>query len=130
MRCAIARSNSSERETLIIITRLGLAGESGLGKSTLVNTLFNHKLYPKKEVPAPHMERPKTVAIESISAGECMRGEEDDEQYADAISPAQTSRRTASVSSSPSSTRLVSPTLSTTMRGECARATQGDVEHH
>ncbi|PWN24359.1 putative cell division control protein CDC3 [Jaminaea rosea] len=45
-----------------------VVGESGLGKSTLVNTLFNHKLYPKKEVPAPHMERPKTVAIESISA--------------------------------------------------------------
>ncbi|CAO1634902.1 unnamed protein product [Sympodiomycopsis kandeliae] len=45
-----------------------VVGESGLGKSTLVNTLFNHHLYPKKEVPPPTQERPKTVAIESISA--------------------------------------------------------------
>jgi septin 7 len=47
------------------------SGESGLGKSTLINTLFNTRLYPKKEVPPPHQERPKTVAIESISAGKC-----------------------------------------------------------
>lgn len=46
-----------------------LAGESGLGKSTLINTLFNTKLYPTKEVPPPSADRPKTVAIESISAG-------------------------------------------------------------
>ncbi|CAD6901040.1 unnamed protein product [Tilletia controversa] len=45
-----------------------VVGESGLGKSTLVNTLFNTTLYPRKEVPPPHQERPKTVAIESISA--------------------------------------------------------------
>lgn len=45
-------------------------GESGLGKSTLINTLFNHRMYPKKEVPAPEEERPQTVAIESMSAGE------------------------------------------------------------
>ncbi|TDL28506.1 cell division control/GTP binding protein [Rickenella mellea] len=45
-----------------------VVGESGLGKSTLINTLFNTKLYPGKEVPAPSAERPKTVAIESISA--------------------------------------------------------------
>lgn len=44
-------------------------GESGLGKSTLVNTLFNTTLYPPKEVLPPSAERPKTVAIESISAG-------------------------------------------------------------
>ncbi|CEQ39177.1 SPOSA6832_00698, partial [Sporobolomyces salmonicolor] len=44
-------------------------GESGLGKSTLINTLFNTSLYAKKNVPAPHHERPKTVAIESITAG-------------------------------------------------------------
>ena len=46
-----------------------LKGESGLGKSTLVNTLFNTTLYPPKEVLPPQAERPKTVAIESISAG-------------------------------------------------------------
>lgn len=45
-----------------------VVGESGLGKSTLVNTLFNHALYPPKSVPPPHAERPSTVAIESISA--------------------------------------------------------------
>lgn len=47
-----------------------VVGESGLGKSTLVNTLFNTGLYAKKVVPQPHQERPKTVAIESITAGE------------------------------------------------------------
>ena len=45
-------------------------GESGLGKSTLINTLFNTALYAKKHVPEPHHERPQTVAIESITAGE------------------------------------------------------------
>ncbi|KDE08622.1 cell division control protein 3 [Microbotryum lychnidis-dioicae p1A1 Lamole] len=45
-----------------------VVGESGLGKSTLINTLFGTSLYAKKSVPAPHHERPKTVAIESITA--------------------------------------------------------------
>lgn len=45
-------------------------GESGLGKSTLINTLFNTTLYPPKEPLPPSAERPQTVAIESISAGE------------------------------------------------------------
>ncbi|CAE6468623.1 unnamed protein product [Rhizoctonia solani] len=45
-----------------------VVGESGLGKSTLVNTLFNTTLYPPKEYLHPSAERPKTVAIESISA--------------------------------------------------------------
>ena len=44
-------------------------GESGLGKSTLINTLFNTTLYPPKESLPPAEERPKTVAIESIGAG-------------------------------------------------------------
>lgn len=44
-------------------------GESGLGKSTLVNTLFNTSLYPPKEPLPPSADRPKTVAIESIGAG-------------------------------------------------------------
>ncbi|KAG6369261.1 hypothetical protein JVT61DRAFT_15533 [Boletus reticuloceps] len=42
-------------------------GESGLGKSTLINTLLNTPLYPKQPLP-PSTERPKTVAIESIGA--------------------------------------------------------------
>ncbi|KAI9512823.1 cell division control/GTP binding protein [Russula earlei] len=45
-----------------------VVGESGLGKSTLVNTLFNTMLYPPKEPLAPNAERTQTVAIQSISA--------------------------------------------------------------
>ncbi|THH33518.1 hypothetical protein EUX98_g661 [Antrodiella citrinella] len=45
-----------------------VVGESGLGKSTLINTLFNTRLYPPKEPLPPSAERPQTVAIESISA--------------------------------------------------------------
>jgi len=45
-----------------------VVGESGLGKSTLVNTLFNTTLYPPKQPLAPNAERPQTVAIQSISA--------------------------------------------------------------
>ncbi|KAI1936805.1 Cell division control protein 3 [Ophidiomyces ophidiicola] len=44
-------------------------GESGLGKSTLVNTLFNTSLYPPKERKGPSLDIiPKTVSIQSISA--------------------------------------------------------------
>ncbi|KAF2089503.1 Septin B [Saccharata proteae CBS 121410] len=46
-----------------------VVGESGLGKSTLVNTLFNTSLYPPKERKPPSLDIiPKTVAIQSISA--------------------------------------------------------------
>jgi len=45
-------------------------GESGLGKSTLVNTLFNTSLFPVKKQWPPSAERPKTVSVESISAGQ------------------------------------------------------------
>jgi len=46
-----------------------VVGESGLGKSTLVNTLFNTALYPPKDPKQPSLEIiPKTVAIESTSA--------------------------------------------------------------
>ncbi|KAF9270172.1 septin AspB [Marasmius fiardii PR-910] len=45
-----------------------VVGESGLGKSTLINTLFNTTLYAPKEIPPPSSERAKTVAIESIGA--------------------------------------------------------------
>lgn len=44
-------------------------GESGLGKSTLVNTLFNSTLYPTKERKVPSLDiQPKTVNIQAISA--------------------------------------------------------------
>ena len=46
----------------------GTAGESGLGKSTLVNTLFNTSLYPPKERKPPSIDISKTVSIQSISA--------------------------------------------------------------
>ncbi|KAK3066054.1 hypothetical protein LTS18_002077, partial [Coniosporium uncinatum] len=46
-----------------------VVGESGLGKSTLVNTLFNTSLYPPREAKQPSLDIiPKTVAIQSISA--------------------------------------------------------------
>ncbi|KAH0443958.1 septin [Colletotrichum camelliae] len=46
-----------------------VVGESGLGKSTLVNTLFNTSLYPPKERKGPSLDIiPKTVTIQSISA--------------------------------------------------------------
>lgn len=46
-----------------------VVGESGLGKSTLVNTLFNTSLYPPKEPKGPSLDIiPKTVTIQSISA--------------------------------------------------------------
>ncbi|KAF2857543.1 cell division control protein 3/GTP binding protein [Piedraia hortae CBS 480.64] len=46
-----------------------VVGESGLGKSTLVNTLFNTSLYPPRERQQPsHDLAHKTVSIQSISA--------------------------------------------------------------
>lgn len=44
-------------------------GESGLGKSTLVNTLFQAPLYPpKEEVAELSADLPQTVAIQAVSA--------------------------------------------------------------
>ncbi|KIV83358.1 hypothetical protein PV11_05391 [Exophiala sideris] len=46
-----------------------VVGESGLGKSTLINTLFNTSLYPPRERKGPSLDIiPKTVSIQSISA--------------------------------------------------------------
>jgi|SRR6185312_2246127 len=57
-----------------------IVGESGLGKSTLVNTLFGTTLYPGKGDVEPTDETPKTVEIQSLSAGmynrECVLVEE------------------------------------------------------
>jgi septin 7 len=58
-----ALRNTTKRTVLII------KGESGLGKSTLVNTLFNTSLYPPKDPKGPSLDIiPKTVSIQSISA--------------------------------------------------------------
>jgi septin 7 len=54
---------SAHKDHLTIIL-----GESGLGKSTLVNTLFNTSLYPPKERKPPSLDLAKTVSIQSISA--------------------------------------------------------------
>lgn len=42
-------------------------GESGLGKSTLVNTLFGTSLYPKKVPAEPTEDTPRTIDIQSTS---------------------------------------------------------------
>ncbi|TIA90788.1 hypothetical protein E3P99_01388 [Wallemia hederae] len=45
-----------------------VVGESGLGKSTLVNTLFETSLYQPKTLPELGSEQSSTVGIENISA--------------------------------------------------------------
>ncbi|CAO3667075.1 unnamed protein product [Rhizopus stolonifer] len=45
-----------------------VVGESGLGKSTLVNTLFNTQLYPPKETVELTHEATQTVEVKSITS--------------------------------------------------------------
>ncbi|ODQ80017.1 hypothetical protein BABINDRAFT_8197 [Babjeviella inositovora NRRL Y-12698] len=45
-----------------------VVGESGLGKSTLMNTLFNRNLYSASSAAIPATEKPSAVEIESLSA--------------------------------------------------------------
>ncbi|EPQ18939.1 Septin-9 [Myotis brandtii] len=46
-------------------------GQSGLGKSTLINTLFKSKISRKSVQPPSSEERiPKTIEIKSITHGE------------------------------------------------------------
>lgn len=47
-----------------------LTGQSGLGKSTLMNTLFKSKVSRRSVLPAAQEKIPKTVEIKSISHGE------------------------------------------------------------
>lgn len=46
------------------------AGQSGLGKSTLVNTLFKSKISPKSCTPNYGEKISKTVKLHSVSHGE------------------------------------------------------------
>ncbi|GJN87849.1 hypothetical protein Rhopal_000804-T1 [Rhodotorula paludigena] len=71
MAAAVAHPpNVADSVQQVVRKKLGgfVGCESGLGKSTLINTLFNTSLYAKKNVPRPEHERPQTVAIESITA--------------------------------------------------------------
>ncbi|KAK7032759.1 Septin-type G domain-containing protein [Favolaschia claudopus] len=45
-----------------------VVGESGLGKSTMINTLFDSPIYAPREPLHPAADRPKTIAIESTQA--------------------------------------------------------------
>ncbi|KAJ0032965.1 hypothetical protein NQD34_000072 [Periophthalmus magnuspinnatus] len=51
-----------------------VVGQSGLGKSTLMNTLFKSKVSRKSVQPDPEERIPKTVEIKSISHGGRERG--------------------------------------------------------
>lgn len=59
------------------------SGESGLGKSTLINTLFENKLFDLEQrannaAPPPGTDRGRTVGIESLSSGEMHLKTDDD----------------------------------------------------
>jgi septin 7 len=88
------------RSKLNLFPNLSL-GESGLGKSTLINTLFNTTLYPPKESIPPAAERSKTVSIESIDAGKSPSSPASKHLFF--TSYVQISKRTVSVSISLSS---------------------------
>jgi septin 7 len=51
-----------------LLTLIIVVGESGLGKSTLVNTLFNSAIYPEKQPQELSNETPKTIAIQALTS--------------------------------------------------------------
>ena len=48
-------------------------GQSGLGKSTLINTLFKSKISRKSVQPTSEERIPKTIEIKSITHGEALQ---------------------------------------------------------
>lgn len=48
-------------------------GQSGLGKSTLINTLFKSKISRKSVQPTSEERIPKTIEIKSITHGEVLQ---------------------------------------------------------
>lgn len=50
-----------------------LPGQSGLGKSTLINTLFKSKISRKSVQPTSEERIPKTIEIKSITHGEALQ---------------------------------------------------------
>lgn len=64
--CVCAALSDSVFLSLSVFT---LTGQSGLGKSTLMNTLFKSKVSRRSVLPASQEKIPKTVEIKSISHG-------------------------------------------------------------
>lgn len=50
------------------------SGQSGLGKSTLINTLFKSKISRKSVQPTSEERIPKTIEIKSITHGQHHEG--------------------------------------------------------
>lgn len=57
------------KTTLSLCLHFHHTGQSGLGKSTLMNTLFKSKVSRKSVQPNPEERIPKTIEIKSISHG-------------------------------------------------------------
>lgn len=58
-----------EKKTNSLCVLIYHAGQSGLGKSTLMNTLFKSKVSRSSAQPSPQERIPKTIEIKSISHG-------------------------------------------------------------
>ena len=46
-----------------------IVGESGIGKSTVINNLFNAELYPKKQSVPLTEDSPTEVQLKAINGG-------------------------------------------------------------
>lgn len=64
-----------------LLTPLSYSGQSGLGKSTLVNTLFKSQVSRKASSWNREEKIPKTVEIKAIGHGEGVRARRGDGAY-------------------------------------------------